>query len=146
MTVKMFKSLFVGGSFALFALACGNSANTNNTISDKMAAVIFNNNSNLTTPAASPSAGDELAFSRQFYQETCAKCHGADGEGGERTFDGQKFKVPSYKNPRVVSHADSKYVETIANGEDEMPSFKDKLSADQINQMVKYIRKEFQGK
>jgi mono/diheme cytochrome c family protein len=34
----------------------------------------------------------------------------------------------------------------ITNGEEEMPAFKDKMSAQEIQQMVRFVRKEFQGK
>jgi mono/diheme cytochrome c family protein len=34
----------------------------------------------------------------------------------------------------------------ITNGEEEMPAFKDKMSAQEIAEMVRFVRKEFQGK
>jgi mono/diheme cytochrome c family protein len=34
----------------------------------------------------------------------------------------------------------------ITNGEEEMPSFKNKLTQDEINLMVRYIRKVVQAK
>ena len=34
----------------------------------------------------------------------------------------------------------------ITEGDDEMPAFKDKLTPQQINEVVRFIRKEFQGK
>ena len=40
----------------------------------------------------------------------------------------------------------TKFVKQITEGDDEMPAFKDKLSAEEINEMVRFIRKELQGK
>jgi mono/diheme cytochrome c family protein len=34
----------------------------------------------------------------------------------------------------------------ITNGEEDMPAFKDKMSAQEISDMVRFVRKEFQGK
>jgi mono/diheme cytochrome c family protein len=34
----------------------------------------------------------------------------------------------------------------ITNGEEDMPAFKDKMSAPEIAEMVRFVRKEFQGK
>jgi len=34
----------------------------------------------------------------------------------------------------------------ITNGEEAMPSFKDKMSQQEIGDMVKFVRKNFQGK
>jgi mono/diheme cytochrome c family protein len=34
----------------------------------------------------------------------------------------------------------------ISNGEEEMPSFKDKMSQQEIADLVKFVRKNFQGK
>ena len=34
----------------------------------------------------------------------------------------------------------------ITNGEEEMPAFKDKMKPEEIAALVKFVRKEFQGK
>jgi len=46
-----------------------------------------------------------------------------------------------------MAASDDKLYNYIANGEEgEMPAFKDKLSDAEIKDLVKYIRREFQGK
>jgi mono/diheme cytochrome c family protein len=45
-----------------------------------------------------------------------------------------------------MKHDDQRLTETIADGEEEMPAFKDKLKTQEIADLVKLIRKEFQGK
>jgi mono/diheme cytochrome c family protein len=43
-------------------------------------------------------------------------------------------------------HPDEKLVKQITKGGDGMPKFSDKLSAEEINAMVRFVRHEFQGK
>ncbi|MEP6819527.1 MAG: cytochrome c [bacterium] len=100
-----------------------------------------------TTPAAKATATpDEFAFARANYAKHCSACHGDQGDGGLVKVDNQKLKVPSLKEGKVVKHLDEDYVDQIKNGGDGMPKFKDKLSPEEINAMVRFVRHEFQGK
>jgi mono/diheme cytochrome c family protein len=45
-----------------------------------------------------------------------------------------------------MKHSDQDFVDQIMNGGDGMPAFKGKLQPDQINGLVKLVRKEFQKK
>lgn len=96
-----------------------------------------------SAPAATP---DELAAARDLFAKNCADCHGAKAEGGRKEVDGKRFKVPSLREGHALEHSDEKFVVQISEGDDEMPAFKDKLTPAQINDLVKFIRKEFQGK
>lgn len=101
------------------------------------------------SPVATPMATatlDELAFATANYATHCANCHGAEGDGGLATVGDKKIKVPSLKVGHALKHTDDDFVDQINDGEAEMPAFKDKLSPDEINQLVKFIRKEFQGR
>ena len=99
------------------------------------------------TGAASPAKPtDELAAARANYQKHCESCHAEKGEGGLVKVDNKQIKVPSLKSDHVMKQPDDKLLKTITGGEEEMPAFKDKMSAEEINQMVRFIRKEFQGK
>ncbi len=97
----------------------------------------------VATPATTP---DELASARINFQKNCVECHGEKGEGGRKEVDGKRFKVPSLSEGHAVEHTDEKLVVQIAEGDDEMPAFKDKLNAAEINDLVRFIRKEFQRK
>jgi mono/diheme cytochrome c family protein len=100
-----------------------------------------------TTPAAKATATpDEFAFARGNYAKNCAACHGEQGDGGLVKIDDKKLKVPSLKEGHALKHDDADYVDQIEKGGDGMPKFKDKLSADEINAVVRFIRHEFQGK
>ena len=94
-------------------------------------------------PTATP---DELASARINFQKNCAECHGEKGEGGRKEVDGKRFKVPSLREGHALDHTDEKFVVQISEGDDEMPAFKDKLTPAEINDLVRFVRKEFQGK
>jgi mono/diheme cytochrome c family protein len=98
------------------------------------------------TPAAKTATPDELAAARTNYQKTCIACHGETGEGGLVTVEGKKLKVPSFKSTHATKEPDSEFVEQIHEGGDGMPAFKDKLSEQEITDLVKFVRKEFQGR
>ena len=100
-----------------------------------------------TTPAAKATATpDEFASARVTYAKHCVACHGAEGEGGVKTVDEKKLKVPSFSTGHALKHKDEDFVEQIMKGGDGMPEFKDKLSPDEINTLVRFVRHEFQGK
>ena len=130
-------------SFALF-VACSNTGTNTSTANS--------NNSSITTakttPASSTPAGqtDELASARDLYVKNCANCHKESGEGGPVVVDGRKMKPDNLTDDRRKKLSDDKYMKTMIEGvpDEGMPSFKDKLSEDQMRQIIKYIRVELQ--
>ena len=108
-----------------------------------------NTSTNTTRPAAPPAptaTPDELAAARVNYAANCEACHGPTGEGGLVKVDNKQIKVPSLKADHAVKHTDEQITKMITNGEEAMPSFKDKLKPEEIASLVKFVRKEFQGK
>ena len=101
-----------------------------------------------TSPAApSPAASvDEFASARANYQKHCEGCHGPDATGGLVKVDNKQIKVPSRKSEHAMKHTDDQITKMVTNGEEEMPPFKDKMSAQEIQDMVRYVRKQIQGK
>ncbi len=99
-----------------------------------------------TSPAAAASPVDEFATARANYQKNCEGCHGETGEGGLVKVENKRIKVPSLKADHAIKHTDEQITKMITNGEEEMPAFKDKMSTAEISDMVKYVRKHFQGK
>jgi mono/diheme cytochrome c family protein len=141
--MKPIKLALLAAAVMLSVVACNDTTNTNQTAGTNATA----------TPAASPTAtattaptpADELAAVRPVYAEHCARCHKIDGEGGTVEVLGKKLKVPSLKKGHALSHTDAQFVKQIADGEDGMPAFKDRLDQQQINDLVRFIRKEFQS-
>jgi mono/diheme cytochrome c family protein len=102
------------------------------------------NNGAQPTPSASATP-DALAAARGIYAKDCEKCHGPDGKGGRvKLDDGSRLRVPSFREGHALRHPNSEFVKQITNGGDGMPAYKDKLSQAQIDEMVSYIRREFQ--
>ncbi len=97
------------------------------------------------TPQSSPTL-DQFAEVRQIYAKDCAVCHGDTGEGKTATVEGKRIKAPSLRTGHALTHPDQDFSDQIVKGGDGMPAFKDKLKQQQIDDMVRFIRKEFQGK
>ena len=120
-------------SAALFGASCTKGIRTGPTIS---------------TPIVSKSEAtpDPFAATRGVFAKDCQSCHGTDGKGGPvKLDDGTRLKVPSLREGHALRHPDSDFRKQIQAGGDGMPAFKDKLSSQQIDELIKFIRQEFQG-
>ena len=125
-------------AIALVAFACTETATPTNTNTSRAAA-----SPSAPAPAASV---DEFASAKANYQKHCEACHGPEATGGLVKVDNKQIKVPSLKSDHAIKHTDDKITKMITNGEEEMPAFKDKMSAAEIQDMVRYVRKGIQGK
>jgi len=100
-------------------------------------------NSNRATSQSTP---DQFAAVKTIYEKDCKECHGQTGEGGPvKLQDGTKLKVPTLRSGHALRHNDAEFVKQITKGGDGMPAFADKLKAEEINDLIKFIRREFQG-
>ena len=96
-------------------------------------------------PASTPQ--DEFAATRAIFEKDCVSCHSGDGSGGSvKLADGTTLRVPSLREGHALRHKDEEFVKQITRGGDGMPMFEDKLSREQILDLTRFIRKEFQGK
>ncbi len=92
--------------------------------------------------AASAHAEVDAKIVRTF-KAKCASCHGVEGKGDTET--GKKAKLPDFTTAAwQKSKTDAQIKSTIENGAkkdgNEMDPYKDKLSAEQIDGLVQYIR------
>ena len=124
-------------AIALVAVACTETATPTNTNPPTVTRTAS------PTPAASV---DEFARARTNFATHCEGCHGPNGEGGLAKVDNKQIKVPSLKADHAKKHSDDELVKIVTGGEEEMPSFKDKLQAQEITELVRFVRKNFQGK
>jgi mono/diheme cytochrome c family protein len=129
-------------AISLFAIACSSSTTTNTVTNTSRAANANAANANAAAPAASP---DSLAAARATYNNACIKCHKENGEGGVVDVDGEKTRVPSFKSGHALKHTDAEYAKQITNGGEGMPKFKDRLTPEQIDGLVRLIRADFQA-
>jgi cytochrome c6 len=72
------------------------------------------------------------------YKSKCSSCHGDDGSGN--TPAGRATAAKDFRKPEVVQEADADLEEVILKGRQKMPSYQGKLSEDQVDGLVKYIR------
>jgi len=134
MTMRYAIALVAAAGF-LFVAACKNEP-TNT-------AVNASPNSNRATNESTP---DEFAGVKKVYTQDCKECHGQNGEGGPvKLADGTKLKVPTLREGHALRHTDAEFLKQITKGGDGMPAFADKLQPEQVNDLIKFIRREFQG-
>ena len=66
---------------------------------------------------------------KEIFEKNCAKCHGKDGTK----------RLLGVKNLQKSVLTTTENYEIIANGKGKMPSWKEKLSTEQINQVIEYL-------
>ena len=91
-------------------------------------------------PVAPPSEGKKL-----FCKAKCIKCHGEDGKGD--TEKGQELKAPDFTSASFQKETnDKEMTDTILNGSKNkmlmilMPPYKDKLTQEEVQVLVRYVR------
>lgn len=72
------------------------------------------------------------------FKTRCAPCHGEKGAGDTKL--GEHLQVPNLGSSQVQQQTDAQLTEVITKGKGKMPGNEGKLSKDQINDLVKYIR------
>ena len=71
------------------------------------------------------------------YKTNCAACHGAVGDGN--TPAGKVFNVPSFSSETVLKEPDGSLLAIAKNGKGKMPAWHDKLSEDQLKDLIAFI-------
>jgi mono/diheme cytochrome c family protein len=100
----------------------------------KRLAVVLMSAGMLALPVVA-TAADEGA---DLFKSKCAMCHGPDGAG--KTMIGEKLKIPDLQSADVQKKTDADLKAIIAKGKDKMPAYDAKLSKEQIDKLVAYIR------
>jgi mono/diheme cytochrome c family protein len=85
---------------------------------------------------AAPAAFGDAA---EVYAKNCASCHGKDGKG--ETTMGKKTKVKDYTDAKAqASFTDAEALKVILEGKEKMKGYKDKITAEEAAEQVKYVR------
>jgi len=98
--------------------------------------------------AAAPKArksfviADSKSYEASIFRQNCAICHGAEADGKE--INGKL--IPSLRYGDAAKKSEQEIYEQIANGKLPMPAFKNQLTDDEIKRMVKFVRRDLQGK
>ena len=87
------------------------------------------------SPQPTKEVPQEFKKGQEYFHRVCSNCHGSDAMGANS------------KAPRLI---DTDYIEkefsndeireTILNGTDKMPAQKNKVKADEITEIIKYLR------
>ena len=72
------------------------------------------------------------------YKAKCATCHGAEGKGD--TAMGKTMKVKDLSSDEVQKQSDAEITTIIEKGKKPMPGYEGKLTKEQIDGLVKYVR------
>ncbi len=83
---------------------------------------------------AQPSAGPEL------WRRRCAMCHGEDGRGRTKVAD--RAPMPDFASAAWQQQRSDDQIRASIRlgGKDPMPAFKDRLSAQDLDALVRFIR------
>lgn len=84
---------------------------------------------------AGPASADDATA---VYKAKCAGCHAPDGSGS--TPAGKALKVGDLRTDDTQKKTDAQLIDITTKGKDKMPAFKDKLTGDQIKDLVAYVR------
>ena len=85
---------------------------------------------------------DSKSYEASLFRQNCAICHGQEADGKE--IDGKL--IPSLRFGEAAKKSEAEIYDQIANGKLPMPAFKNQLTDDEIKRMVKFIRRDLQGK
>ena len=80
-------------------------------------------------------AADEGA---DLFKAKCAMCHGADASG--KTAMGEKMKIRDLRSAEVQKQTDAELEGIISKGKEKMPAYGTKLSKQQIDKLVGFLR------
>ena len=137
--MKLTKLCTIFAAAALFVIAaCDKStpvANNSNGPATAKAA-------NAVTPSRPANTKSVAADGKEIYADNCMICHKDTGKGGPVTIKGKKLKPADLTADKLKKHTDEKLFEHVSDGvpDEGMPSFKDKLTDDQIKAVVAYVR------
>ncbi|HMS39714.1 MAG TPA: cytochrome c [Pyrinomonadaceae bacterium] len=85
---------------------------------------------------------DSKAYEASIFRQNCAVCHGQEANGKE--IDGKI--IPSLRYGNAEKKSEQEIYDQIKNGKLPMPAFKDQLTEEEIQKMVRFIRRDLQGK
>lgn len=72
------------------------------------------------------------------YKAKCASCHAPDGSG--QTAIGKSMKLRDLGSAEVQAQTDKELYDWTAVGKGKMPAYKEKLTVEEINALVKHMR------
>ena len=85
-------------------------------------------------------AGAQAPEGKALYDENCKKCHGVIGTP-PKNMKAKYPKIATFNPEFITKRSDDSVVKVLTNGKSEdMKSFKDKLSPEEMRAVAKYVR------
>ena len=78
------------------------------------------------------------APAKELFVSKCAVCHGPDGSA--QTTMAKNLKIRDFHSADVQKQSDADLKTVITKGKSKMPAFEGKLTGEQIDQLVAYVR------
>ena len=89
---------------------------------------------------------ESLARGKHQYTIDCAMCHGKEGDGKGDVAADLKLKMHDYTDPATLKgRTDGELFHIITNGKDQMPPEGNRVKAEEIWDMVNYLRSFAKG-
>jgi mono/diheme cytochrome c family protein len=85
-----------------------------------------------------PTATQAQSDAAKLYKTNCALCHSANGSGDNAT--GKAFHAKDLRSEEVQKQTDEQLAEVITKGKGKMPAFGAKITADDVTNLVSYLR------
>ena len=85
---------------------------------------------------------DSKSYEASLFRQNCAICHGQEANGKE--MDGRL--IPSLRYGDAQKKSEEEIYLQIKEGKLPMPAFKKQLTEEEIRRMVKFVRRDLQGK
>ncbi len=85
---------------------------------------------------------ESKSYEASLFRQHCAICHGREANGKEMS---DKL-IPSLRYGAAATRTEEEIYLQIKEGKLPMPAFKDQLTEDEIKSMVRFIRRDLQGK
>jgi len=85
---------------------------------------------------------ESKSYEASLFRQNCAICHGQEANGKE--VDGKL--IPSLRYGSAATKSEEEIYQQIKEGKLPMPSFKNQLTEDEIRKMVRFVRRDLQGK
>jgi mono/diheme cytochrome c family protein len=86
----------------------------------------------VSLPVRAQETGESL------FKGKCAMCHGQDASG--KTAMGEKLKIRDLRSAEVQKQTDAELEGIISKGKEKMPAYGSKLSKEQIDKLVGFLR------
>ena len=85
---------------------------------------------------------ESKSYEASLFRQNCAICHGQEANGKQM----DETLIPSLRYGEATTLSEEQIYTQIHDGKLPMPAFKNQLTEKEIHRMVKFVRRDLQGK